>query len=322
MSLVKIGVIGCADIAERYVIPSILNLSEIFTLCGIASRTKAKASKFATKFQTIPFSGYESLLEKGDLDAVYIPLPNSEHAEWIEQALSRGINVLVEKSMACNFEDVKRLNEKAAENGLVLMENFQFRFHQQLSTIKNIVNRGKIGRLRCIRSSFGFPAFKDKNNIRYKQELGGGALLDAGVYPIKIAQIFLGHDINVTSASLCYEGKEVDIWGGAYLNQNDGPLFAEIAFGFDHFYQCNLEIWGSKGKVNTNRIFTAPPGYSPRIIFESKKGIETISVEPCNHFEKMLTHFHMLIVNQKDIENEYKQNINQARIIQQLKLLA
>ena len=218
--------------------------------------------------------------------------------------------------MACSFEEVKQLNELASSRNLVLVENFQFRFHKQLSTIQNLVSAGVIGNLRCIRSSFGFPPFPDENNIRYKRVLGGGALFDAGAYPIKIVQIFLGHEIEVSASSLCYDNqKNVDIWGGAFLNQNNGSLFAEIAFGFDNFYQCNLELWGSEGKIYTKRIFTAPPDKSTEIIIESSNGNNVYNVTPCNHFENMLTHFCNLIGTKEGLSAEYKQNINQSRLI-------
>ena len=159
MSSVKIGVIACADIARRSVIPAILSLTEQYKLSGIASRTKEKAEEFASLFNTVPYTGYESLLNEAKLDAVYIPLPNSMHAKWIEEGLSRNLHVLVEKSMTCSYKEVKYLNDLASERGLVLVEHFQFRFHEQLAVILKMVNEGKIGEIRCVRSSFGFPPF-------------------------------------------------------------------------------------------------------------------------------------------------------------------
>ena len=323
MSLVKIGVIGCASIARRHMIPAILNLKDQYVLSGVASRSASKAKELGSLFGTKSFNNYESLLNEADLDAIYIPLPNSMHAEWIERALNRDIHVLVEKPMACNFEDVVQLNRMASEKSLVLVENFQFRFHSQLAVINKMVSDGVIGELRCIRSSFGFPPFSEPDNIRYIKALGGGALLDAGAYLLKIAQIFLGQNIEVSAANLFIDSKkDVDIWGGGYLSQKDGPLFAEIAFGFDNFYQCKLELWGSKGRIETNRIFTAPPGYMCKITVESPNGKKVLSVESQNHFEKMLFHFYDLINTRKDLAAEYAQNINQARLIREMQSIA
>lgn len=323
MKKINIGILGCANIAERHVIPALLTLKELYNIVGIASRYKIKAENFGLKFGIASFAGYESLLDHPTLDAVYIPLPNSLHAEWIENALSRGINVLVEKSLACTFDEVERLNELARAKNLVLIENFQFRFHHQLTVISELFNAGRIGELRSIRSSFGFPPFPDDKNIRYQKELGGGALLDAGAYPVKLVQLFLGPEIIVKAANLFYDkNKNVDIWGGAYLSQRNGNMFAEIAFGFDNFYQCNLELWGSRGKITTNRIFTAPPEHKAEIIIEKGSEKETIVLEQDNHFKKMLLYFYTLIAEKKDLNNEYLQNINQARLIKELKQLA
>ncbi len=323
MKLINIGVIGCAEIASRYVIPSILSLPNNFNLVGVASRTKEKASEFASKFDTVAFVDYNSLLDDNTIDAVYIPLPNALHADWIEKALKKNIHVLVEKSLACTYDDVIRLNDLAAKRKLALVENFQFRFHPQLKLIKSIVDNGDIGELRCFRSSFGFPPFKDEKNIRYQKDLGGGSLLDAGAYPLKLVQLFLGDSLQVTSSKLIYdEVKKVDIWGGASLKQTHGDLFGQVAFGFDNYYQCNLELWGSKGKVFTNRIFTAPPNYSTEIIKEVDNKAEKITVDPFNHFEGMLKHFSNLITTGKDLSTEFNQNVNQSRLIHQVKEMA
>src|SRR5690606_2566542 len=164
--------------------------------------------------------------------------------------------------------------------------------------------------------TFCFPPFPDKDNIRYKEELGGGALLDAGAYPTKISQMILGNDLEVTSATLNYNDDfNVDIWGGAYLKQKNGNLFSQIAFGFDNYYQCNVEIVGSKGRLYTNRIFTANESVKPVIILETQDyGSQEIELKVDNHFKQMLSYFHELIIGDKDKKQEYKDNINQSRL--------
>ena len=321
--IINIGVLGVANIAKRSVMPTINELPENFNLIGIASRTKEKSEETSILFKTKAYKGYQSLLDDTGLKAVYIPLPNGLHAEWIEKALKANLHILVEKSMACEYNDVVRLNEIAKQKQLVLVENFQFRFHKQLQYIINMVSQGLIGELRCLRSSFGFPGLSDENDIRYKKELGGGALLDTGAYPLKIAQIFLGQEIEVKAATLSsIKGKEVNIFGGAYVKQKNGALFGQLAFGFNHHYQCNIELWGSKGKIYTNRIFTANNNYEPIIELETQKGMRKIILPADHHFKNMLLHFYKLIISKNGIDDEYKQNINQARLINELKIKA
>ncbi len=311
---INIGVIGCANIAQRYVIPSICK-NNLFQLVGVASRSKKKADSFASIFNTKAYYSYESLLEL-DLDAIYIPLPNGLHYEWIKKALNKNIHVLVEKSLACNFAEVQELNLLAKNNGLVLMENFQFKFHKQLKFIQDEIDRGKIGEIKLLRSSFGFPPFSDKDNIRYQKSIGGGSLLDAGAYTIKIAQIFLGSAIYIEGASLDKPfDKEVDISGSAYIKLKNSHVTAQIAFGFDHFYQNSLEIWGSKGKLTASRIFTAGPGIKATVRIEHCDGYDNLHELEDDHFHNMLNHFSKLIHTGNGLDNEYDQNINQARLI-------
>lgn len=317
MNKIKIGILSCASIARRFVIPAIKQTPSL-ELVGIACRSPKKAKQTASDFETQAFDSYEELINS-PLEAVYIPLPNSLHYEWIKKSLNNNLHVLVEKSMTCSLEQTQELNTLAQSKGLVLIENFQFRFHSQMAYIQQVLKLGKLGELRNLRASFGFPPFPDGDNIRYQKQLGGGALLDAGAYPLKITQMFLGQDVFVDSASLAFQhDKEVDIWGSAYIKQKNGKLTSQIAFGFDHFYQNNLELWGTKGKLSATRIFTAGPGVKPEVLIETQEGKETIVLPEDNHFVNMLNHFANCINTQQNLNDEYHQNINQARLIGEL----
>ena len=111
----RIGVLGCANIAERFVLPAIKE-SDLFELVGVASRSKDKADSFSNTFNTKAYYSYDSLLQS-NLDAIYIPLPNGMHYEWIKRALNKKLHVLVEKSLACDLDQVKELNQLARDNG-------------------------------------------------------------------------------------------------------------------------------------------------------------------------------------------------------------
>jgi dTDP-3,4-didehydro-2,6-dideoxy-alpha-D-glucose 3-reductase len=317
--VINIGVIGCANIADKYVIPAIKAMPKEFNLLAISSRNEKKAMTYGHKFETQSVVGYEKLLLIEELDAVYIPLPNSMHYEWIEKSLQKGKHVLVEKSLACNPEEVERLTLLAKSKGLVLIENFQFRFHPQLSVIKDLINNGEIGEIRNVKSSFGFPPFLDDDNIRYSKELGGGALLDAGAYPLKISQELLGQKIFVDSAALSFcPEKQVDIWGSAQLKAVNSSIVAQVSFGFDNFYQCSLEIWGSKGIIKAGRIFTCPPSSKATIELTNGNGAEIININPENHFQNMLQYFYRLIHNPLLAEVEYASSLHQSKLISEV----
>lgn len=315
MNKLRIGVLGCANIAKRSVIPAIKNIAD-FKLIAIASRTKAKAEEFAQEFNCEAIEGYQNLLDRKDIDVIYMPLPTGLHEEWVIKALEAGKHILIEKSLAMNYGSAHKMVDLARQKGLLIMENFMFLYHSQHQFVRNLINKGEIGELRCFRSSFGFPPL-DSNNFRYNKELGGGALLDAAAYTIRASQLFLGDDIWVEAATLNNMNTEVDLFGGAYLKSENG-LFAEVAFGFDNFYQCNYEIWGSKGKIIAQRAFTPGADFKPTITLEQQGEIFNYEVEEENHFVNILNEFKRCVV-ESDTETKYEETLNQSRLLQELK---
>lgn len=311
---------GCAGIAVRSLIPAFFN-SKRFKLAGIASRNLEKAREIAAIYNCQAYGSYDDLLDSDEIDLLYIPLPTGLHYEWILKALKKKKHVMCEKSLASKYEEVARLIAAAEKQKLLLIENFQFRFHSQHAWVRNLLVNQEIGQLRCFRSSFGFPPFPDANNIRYSKVLGGGALLDAGAYTLKALQIILPeHSFKVKAASLFYADKEVDLWGGIYLDCAEG-IVAELAFGFDNYYQCDYQIWGSKGKIISTRAFTAPAALKPAIVLEKGNKQETIELPADDHFRNMLGHIAECL-DTEQYEEEYRQNLKQAAYINAVQRLS
>jgi NDP-hexose-3-ketoreductase len=307
---------GCASIAERSVIPAVRSIPG-WELAAVASRRSEKAERFASIFGCDAVVGYDVLLERDDIHAVYMPLPTGLHDQWVSKSLEAGKHVLVEKSMACDYDGAKRMADKAARAKLVLMENFMFQYHSQHRFVRELVEGGEIGEIRLFRSTFGFPPLAE-NNFRYNKDLGGGALLDAGGYPVKASQIFLGKGLKVEAANLSYDReRDVDIFGSAYLSSSSG-MVSEIAFGFDNFYQCNYEFWGSKGKLIVERAFTPPPGFRPRIILDTPDVRKEFLAASDNHFVNILIEFHRAIV-EKDYTEHLEAVSDQARILDEIR---
>lgn len=309
----RVGILGCANIAIRHLAPHFAN-HPLFELVAFAGRDLAKTKSVADSFHCEAIEGYQALVDRDDIDVVYIPLPNALHHEWCIKALESGKHVLCEKSIGCTEKEVEEIIATAQQHQRLVIENFQFRFHSQHQWVKEYLAAGHIGEIRCFRSSFGFPPFADSNNIRYSRQLGGGALLDAGAYTLKALQFMLGNDFQVKAATLCQpDDAEIDLYGGIYLD-NGKNIVAELAFGFDHFYQCNYEIWGSKGKLTCQRAFTAPPGFAPTILVEHQGDSQSVVLPADDHFQNMLTHF-AETVDKGDFEEEYQQILQQAKYI-------
>jgi len=317
MKKLKIGVLGCASIADRMMLPAI-QASGVFELAAVSSRSAEKAKAFAAKFGAEPVTGYEALLNREEIDALYIPLPPGLHHEWTVKALKKGKHCLIEKPLALDFSSAQQLVETARGNNLSLFENFAFVYHSQHRFIRDRLERGDVGEIRCFRSSFGFPPLP-ADNFRYDQSLGGGALLDAGVYPLQASRLILGENskLHVTAASLKTDPEKlVDIYGGAFLTGEAG-VFSQIAFGFDNFYQCNYEVWGSRGKIRAERAFTAGPGIKPRVIIEKQGDYQEYLLPADNQFVNLLKAFHNSVTG-GNFECHYRDILCQAQLIQEV----
>jgi dTDP-3,4-didehydro-2,6-dideoxy-alpha-D-glucose 3-reductase len=320
MTKLRVGILGCADIAVRVLGPT-FQAHPLYELVYFAGRDINKTNVVANKFGCKALPSYQALIDRDDVDLIYIPLPNSLHKEWAIKSLLSGKHVLCEKSLGCSYNEVKEMVEASRSAGKLLVENFQFRFHSQHQIIKKLLAEGELGEIRCFRSSFGFPPFNSETNIRYNSSLGGGALLDAGAYTIKATKFIMGDNFEVEAANLNISDKlNVDICGGIYMQNNKGQ-FAELSFGFDNFYQCNYEIWGSKGKLTAMRAFTAHPDFFPTILIEKQSYKEEKVLSPDNHFINMLTHISECIQSDS-IEPENQQNLVQAYNIEQVKILS
>ena len=265
----KIGILGTADIAFRRFLPALQKCSE-FLFAGIASRTLEKVQPFIDAFGGQAYKSYDALLADESIDAVYVPLPPALHYEWGKKVLLSGKHLLMEKPFTTSLEQTRDLLRIAEEKSLAVHENYMFLYHSQLAYIKKLIVDGELGEIRLYRMSFGFPK-RGEGDFRYNRELGGGALLDCGGYPVRLALELLGDTARITQAKLVQPaGYEVELFGNAVLENDDG-LCAQVSFGMDNAYQCQLEVWGSKQTLIAPRIFTAGDGFAPAIQLKSSK---------------------------------------------------
>lgn len=313
----KLGIIGTSNIAFNRFLPALMESSS-FEYAGVATRTHEKAIRFAQVYQGEIFDDYNTLIRSPKVDALYLPLPPALHKEWAMKALENGKHILLEKPFTTSLEDTRQIIELARAKDLAVHENYMFVFHKQVSKIKQLLAKNAIGELRQMRTAFGFP-FRGGDDFRYNKELGGGALLDCGGYPVKLACILLGENLKVSSSRLNVpKGFDVDIFGSATL-ENEHGLTAQIAFGMDNFYRCEVEIWGSCGFLSSQRIFTAPADFKPQIILQSNGNSRTITVESDNQFLNSIEHFASCIVDEKIRNESYAQILKQAELIERIK---
>lgn len=273
-----------------------------------------KAKAFIDLYGGKIFEGYRTIVESSEIDAIYIPLPPALHYQWAKKALECGKHVLVEKPFTISLEETRELVEMAETRGLALHENYMFNFHQQLNAIEKIIKNGEIGDVRLYRISFGFPQ-REATDFRYNRSLGGGALIDAGGYTIKYASRLLGETAKIKYAQMNYTDRfEVDIYGSAAI-VNEKGITAQIAFGMDNEYKCELEVWGSKGCLRTGRVLTAPAGFFPEIIIRKNNRNEKRQLPEDNAFKKSIERFLQCIQNNKIRRVNYKEILKQAEMV-------
>lgn len=196
MDALRLGLLSTANINRQ--ILSGANETDRVTVVAVASRDVAAAQAYAVEHGIERAHGsYEALLADGEIDAVYIGLPNGMHHEWTMRALAAGKHVLVEKPYTRRAAEVEAAFDAADTAGLVLMEAFMYRHHPQTAVVRDLVAAGAIGRLQAVRTVFTFP-LEDLTNVRALPELDGGALMDVGCYCVSGIRLLAGEPERVS----------------------------------------------------------------------------------------------------------------------------
>lgn len=312
MKKIRLGILGTSEIAFRRFLPALKKHSE-FEYIGVASRNIEKTKLFVESYGGKGYSSYDELLQDKNIDAVYISLPPALHFEWGKKALQAGKHILMEKPFCVNLQQTEELIELAKERNLAVHENYMFMYHKQLTKIKEIIDSGYLGKIRLYRIAFGFP-MREKNDFRYNKELGGGALLDCGGYTLKLANYLLGDTTKVVCSNLVKEDFEVDLYGNATL-QNDKGITAQVSFGMDNAYKCELEVWGSKATLKAPRIFTAPDNFDVNLEFIDNNGIKNINVGIDNQFYNSIDYLKKCIIDSSIRVNNYIYIEKQSKLI-------
>jgi predicted dehydrogenase len=221
-------------------------------LLAIAARDPARARELAGR-HGIPrvHPDYAALLADPDVDAVYVPLPNSLHLPWTQRALAAGKHVLCEKPLALNATEAREMADSARAAGRLLMEAAMYRFHPRMRALAASL---AVAEVRHVRASFAFP-IQARDNYRLQRELGGGALLDVGFYVADVARWLLGEPERVEAM---IRGGAVDMSCSALLGFPGGAQAALFA-SFEAAEHQELVVVCADRVVRLERPFTAPP---------------------------------------------------------------
>ncbi|WP_018215373.1 Gfo/Idh/MocA family protein [Salinispora vitiensis] len=316
-ALIRLGVLGCASIALRRFLPALTEVTGI-ELRAVASRDPARARTVAEQFGCRATDGYDDLLDRADIDAVYIPLPTGLHAYWVSRALAAGKHVLSEKPLTSDHVTARRLVNQAEQAGLWLLENYMFLHHRQHEVVRDLVAAGRIGATRLLTARFGIPPLAS-TNWRYRGELGGGALLDVGVYPLRAATYFLGPELDVVGSVLRTSPvRGVDLAGHVLLATPSG-VTAELSFGFEHAYRSCYSFWGERARLTLDRAFTPPATRQPVIRIEADGHVEEVRLAADHQFRNIAEFFARSVLDGADYRPQAKAINLQAELIDKVR---
>ena len=316
MNKIRFGVIGCGYISRKAFIPALIN-SNSADLVAVASRSIEKAEAYAKEFNCVPFDNYIALLSRQDINAVYIATPPSTHEKIIIAAAAEGKHILCEKPLTVSYNSAKKIVSYCKNSNVGIFEGFMYQFHSQHQKVRDLVNRGQIGKPILFTASFGFPPLEN-NNYRYRSELGGGALLDAGSYVIHAARHFFNREPIDIHSTIYKNGCEVDIHGAALLDFGDSQT-AQLSFGFNNYYRNTYSIWGTKGQITVERAFSVPAALQPKIIVEKQDYYEEIECDPEDQFVKEIEYFCKGLISESIVNAWQNDALTQAKLIDIIK---
>ena len=253
---VRWGVLGCSGIGKSRTIPGLL-ACENAELYAIAGRNEEKLKVYAEPFAPKQlYTDYQALLDDENVDAVYLPLPNGIHMEWVKKAAVAGKHILCEKPMALTEEQVREMFAAAKKHGVLLEEAYAYRHAQLVQKVKEIVDSGAIGRIRYLESKHS-TFDTNRSGIRYQKGNGGGAVYDVTCYNVSLASYLFGKDPEDMSV-YCGFDKEtgVDVSDAVMLRYEEG-VTAMLYAGLDAYRRGCYSILGETGRIDVDHKFNS-----------------------------------------------------------------
>ena len=314
---VKIGLLGCSSVAKKYFFPFI-QLSELANIEIIGSRSLTKAREWARKYKCNQFGSYEDVINSG-VDAIYITLPIGSHEQWALKSANAGKHVLCEKSSTTSYESAKNMVKTARKNNVKILEAFSFRFHPQHEKIRELI-ANEIGQTHHFYGIYGFPPPLE-SDIRWQKELGGGVLNDVTCYPLCASRfVFESEPVSVLSHLEFSDKFNVDKCVDIIVKYPGGKT-AFISSGFNHYYQSKYSVWGSEGRITTQRAYAVPRDYKTSVYLD-KHDIQSETVIPlADQYAIMFDIFCNVITNRIKMPFNFENDLlEQAKLMESVRI--
>lgn len=318
MKKIKWGVLSTARIGVNKVIPA-MQQGNYSGIVAIGSRNLQKARKVADQHGIQKaYGSYEELLADPDIEAIYNPLPNHLHVEWTRKAFEAGKHVLCEKPIGLNAADAENLLETSKQfPKLKVMEAFMYRLHPQWKKTRELVKNGAIGDLKTIQSFFSYFN-DDPGNIRNQADIGGGGLLDIGCYCISLSRFIFDKEPERVIGAVEYDPLlETDRLASGILDFGNGSATFTCSTQLNYFQRVN--ILGTKGRIEIEIPFNAPPDRPCRIWLQQGDGQEEIQFEICNQYTIQGDLFSLAILQDTDVPTPLEDALENMRVIDGIK---
>ncbi|MBC6999223.1 Gfo/Idh/MocA family oxidoreductase [Cytophaga sp. FL35] len=257
--MIRWGIVGPGRIAHSFA--KDLKLVEGGKLTAVASRSLERAQEFAKEYGAEhSFGSYEEMFESDEVDVLYVATPHTSHCELSIAAMEKGKHVLCEKPMGINLREVEQMIEAARKNKVFLMEALWSRFNPSILKVKEMIEKGDLGKIAYLNADFGFYALdRDPKHRLLNPDLAGGSLLDIGIYPIFLAYLILGKPETIMATSKFHstgvEAQTAMIFDYPYAQ-------AVLSSGLRSKISMRAEIAGSKGSAYLHERWHETQGYS------------------------------------------------------------
>ena len=309
------GILSTAKIGIEKVIPA-MQQGKLSEIVAIASRTHESARE-AAKNLKIPkaFGSYQDLLDDTSIDAVYIPLPNHMHVPWTIKALAANKHVLCEKPIALTATEAKELLKETEKfPHLKVMEAFMYRHHPQWIRALELINGGGIGMVKTVHSFFSYYN-DDPENIRNMVDIGGGGLMDIGCYCISLARLIFDEEPQRVFGKIEYDpGFETDRICSGILDFVQGTSTFTCSTQLVPYQRVN--VFGTKGRIEIEIPFNAPPDKPCKILFQNNEKIEEIEIKICDQYTIQGDLFSLAVLKNEKVPTPLEDSVENMKVLE------
>lgn len=317
---INIAIWGLGSHARNNLIPAILDSDQV-RLYGIFSRNIQAVNQVSGEYECSSWRDPNDMLADPLIDAIVLSTPPALHFNQGMKILASGKHLWCEKPLTTNLSETLKLINFAEQKNLAVCESLMYLYHPQFIELKKMIRKKNLGAINVIQSNFGLPTL-DNPGFRNNQSLGASCLMDVGIYPISLMlSLFDNNSIEVvTSKIILNEESSYDVSGVSHL-LIDSNINCFLNWSYDTAYTNEVNIWGTKNSLYSNRIFSKNKEYTPYFEMRDMNGNYSKTELPsANHFKLMLDYFSKVIHNDEKINQQKSSILKLSKILEKIKV--